>query len=69
MDDKKDRNNADQSGGITHKEDINAGSTAFNQGSEQDPDYNKGVKVSDKEKLTGHRPLIESEDGAEDEVD
>jgi hypothetical protein len=34
--------------------DMNAGSGAFNQGSEQDPDYNKGTKVSDKEKKTGH---------------
>ena len=39
-----------QAGGVTHKKDINAGSGAFNQGSEQDPDYNKGTKVSDEEK-------------------
>jgi hypothetical protein len=33
----------DQAGGITHKKDLNAGSGAFNQGAEQDPDYNDGV--------------------------
>ena len=43
-----------QAGGITDKKDINAGSGAFNQGSEQDPGYNDGTKVSDKEKKTGH---------------
>ena len=43
-----------QSGGITDKKDYNAGSGAFNQGSEQDPEYNKGTPVSDKEKATGH---------------
>ncbi|MBC7947426.1 MAG: hypothetical protein H7Y42_06075 [Chitinophagaceae bacterium] len=32
-----------QAGGITHKKDKNAGSGGFNQGSEQDPDYDKGV--------------------------
>lgn len=46
--------NSHQAGGITDKKDINAGSGAFNQGSEQDPDYNKGTKVSDEEKETGH---------------
>lgn len=51
---KKDQQN--QAGGITHKKDMNAGSGAFNQGAEQDPDYDKGTKVSDEEKLTGHRP-------------
>ena len=50
----KDREN--QAGGITHKRDKNAGSGAFNQGAEQDPDYDKGTKVSDEEKLTGHLP-------------
>jgi hypothetical protein len=45
-----------QAGGITHKHDMNAGSGAFNQGSEQDPDYDKGTKVSDEEKRTGHLP-------------
>jgi hypothetical protein len=53
---KKDPEN--QAGGITHKKDKNAGSGAFNQGAEQDPDYDKGTKVSDEEKLTGHTPLI-----------
>ena len=43
-----------QSGGISDKHDMNAGSGAFNQGSEQDPEYNKGTPVSDKEKATGH---------------
>lgn len=32
-----------QFGGITDKRDNNAGSGAFNQGSEQDPAYNDGV--------------------------
>ena len=45
-----------QAGGITDKKDINAGSGAFNQGSEQDPGYNDGTKVSDEEKRTGHTP-------------
>ncbi len=46
----------EQSGGITHKGDKNAGSGAFNQGSEQDPNYDDGTKVSDEEKRTGHSP-------------
>jgi hypothetical protein len=54
---KKDRNHQ-QHGGITDKHDKNAGSSAFNQGSEQDPVYNEGVKVSDEEKATGHTPAI-----------
>jgi hypothetical protein len=33
----------EQAGDSTHKHDKNAGSGAFNQGSEQDPDYNEGV--------------------------
>jgi hypothetical protein len=41
-----DDRNKQQSGGITHKHDKNAGSGGFNQGSEQDPDYNKGVPAS-----------------------
>ena len=45
-----------QAGGITDKKDINAGSGAFNQGSEQDPGYNDGTKVSDEEKRTGQPP-------------
>lgn len=45
-----------QSGGITDKHEMNAGSGAFNQGSEQDPAYNDGTKVSDEEKETGHTP-------------
>ena len=40
----------------------NAGSGAFNQGSAQDPDYDKGVPVSDEEKRTGNPPTpIEKE--------
>ncbi len=35
--------NTDQAGGITDKKDKNAGSGAFNQGSEQDPNMNDGV--------------------------
>lgn len=50
------KNKKDQAGGITDKKDINARSGAFNQGSEQDPNYNKGTKVPDEEKLTGHTP-------------
>jgi len=41
---------------IKHKREKNAGAGAFNQGSEHDPDYDKGVKVSDEEKKTGHKP-------------
>ena len=52
-DPKKDKQ---QSGGITHKRDKNAGSGAFNQGSEQDPNYDEGTQVSDEEKKTGHSP-------------
>ncbi len=55
MTNKKTGNN-NQSGGITDKKDVNAGSGAFNQGSEQDPHYDKGTKVSDEEKETGHTP-------------
>jgi hypothetical protein len=44
--------NKGQQDGSTGKKDTNAGSAGFNQGAEQDPDYNKGTKVSDKEKLT-----------------
>jgi hypothetical protein len=47
---------ADLQGGVTDKKETNAGSGAFNQGSEQDPDYNKGTNVSDEEKRTGHNP-------------
>ena len=43
-------------GGVTDKKDNNAGSAAFNQGAEQDPNYNEGTKVSDEEKRTGHTP-------------
>lgn len=53
---KKKSSDTDQSGGITHKKDSNAGSGAFNQGSEQDPDFDKGTRVSDEEKKTGQPP-------------
>ncbi|MES1218398.1 MAG: hypothetical protein ABUT20_23025 [Bacteroidota bacterium] len=46
-----------QSGGITDKKDNNAGSGAFNQGSEQDTSYQDGTQVSDEEKETGHIPM------------
>ena len=45
-----------QAGGIADKKDINAGSGAFNQGSQQDPNYNDGTKLSDEEKRTGNTP-------------
>lgn len=53
---KKSKKIDDQSGGITDKKDVNAGSGAFNQGSSQDPEYLNGVPVSDEEKKTGHSP-------------
>jgi hypothetical protein len=43
MEEKKNDKANKQSGGITHKQDKNAGSGAFNQGSEQDPHYDEGV--------------------------
>lgn len=45
-----------QVGSNTNNKDINAGSGGFNQGSEQDLDYNDGTKLSDEEKKTGHTP-------------
>lgn len=51
-----DKSNKEYSNKVTHKKEPNAGSGGFNQGSEQDPDYDKGTKVSDEEKLTGHQP-------------
>jgi len=53
MNKKKADNNNSQSGGT---DDFNAGSSAFNQGTEQDPSFNDGTKVSDEEKRTGHTP-------------
>lgn len=50
-----------QYGGVTDKKDKNAGSGAFNEGTEQDPNYNDGTKVSDKEKETGHLPFPRKE--------
>ena len=41
--DKKQKNNNAQHGGVTEKHDKNAGSGAFNQGSEQDEKMNEGV--------------------------
>jgi hypothetical protein len=49
-----------QHGGLTDKKDKNAGSGAFNEGAEQDPDYNKGTPVTDEEKQTGHLPFPSS---------
>jgi hypothetical protein len=46
-----------QHGGVTDKIDKNAGSGAFNEGAEQDPNYNKATKVSDREKESGHLPF------------
>lgn len=46
----------DQQGTDTHKTQPNAGSGAFNQGAEADPDFDKGTEVSDEEKRTGHLP-------------
>jgi hypothetical protein len=37
------KSRTDQAGGVTDKKDKNAGSGAFNQGSEQDPDMDRGV--------------------------
>ena len=51
-------NKKSRSGGVTDKKEDNGGSGAFKQGSEQDPNYNKGTKVSDEEKLTGHLPSL-----------
>lgn len=45
-----------QHGGITDKKDKNAGSGAFNEGTEQDPNFNEGTPVTDEEKKTGHLP-------------
>jgi hypothetical protein len=66
MSDKEIKKN-DQAGGITHKKDLNAGSGGFNQGSEQDPDFDQGTQVSDEEKLTGETPSPgKSKDGDND---
>ena len=66
---KKNLDKQDQAGGITHKKDLNAGSGGFNQGVEQDPDYDKGTKVSDEEKATGYIPSPgqSKEEGRDDE--
>jgi hypothetical protein len=39
----QDKKKSDQQGGITDKRDKNAGSGAFNQGSAQDPDLDRGA--------------------------
>jgi hypothetical protein len=41
-------------GDATGKQEKNAGSASFNEGVEQDPNYDDGTKVSDEEKKTGH---------------
>ncbi|PZR26092.1 MAG: hypothetical protein DI535_15550 [Citrobacter freundii] len=51
-----DKSNKEYSNKVTQQKEPNAGSGGFNQGSEQDPDFDKGTKVSDEEKLTGHQP-------------
>lgn len=56
-DKKKGNTGNKQHGGVTDKKDKNAGSGAFNEGAEQDPNYNKATKVSDREKETGHLPF------------
>jgi hypothetical protein len=43
MEDKQIKTGNTQHGGVTDKQDKNAGSGAFNQGSEQDPHLNEGV--------------------------
>ena len=53
---KKNANSNNNRSGVSEKEDSNAGSSAFNQGIEQDPSFNDGTKVSDEEKRTGHSP-------------
>ena len=50
------KKNKQQSAVTTHKRDKNSGSGSFNQGSEQDPNYDEGTQVSDEEKKTGHSP-------------
>jgi hypothetical protein len=51
--------NDQQHGGITDKQDKNAGSGAFNQGAAQDPDYNN---VFDNEQVRFPRKSNESKD-------
>ena len=53
---KQNNKNNDTSGGNEDRHAKNAGSSGFNQGSEQDPDYDKGITISDEEKKTGHTP-------------
>ena len=59
---------ADQSGGITDKHDKNAGSAAFNQGSVQDPDLDRGAsdqtpdpEKASREKQNPKTPLRDDE--------
>ena len=40
---KETKNDITQKGGVTEKQDKNAGSGAFNQGAKQDPTMNEGV--------------------------
>ncbi len=49
-------NSSKQRAGITDKKDKNAGSGSFNQGSEQDPNYNDGVANG-----TPHPELVSKE--------
>jgi hypothetical protein len=55
--------NNQQSGGVTHKQDKNAGSGGFNQGSEQDADYNKGVGADPKDLKQTTRKKENPKDG------
>ena len=51
-----------QAGGITDKKDINAGSGAFNQGAEQDPNYNDGVADDPKNLKQSRKRKVKSID-------
>jgi hypothetical protein len=55
-----------QQTGKPRQDDLNKGSGAFNQGAEQDSDYNDGTKVTDEEKETGHTPLTEKKENPKD---
>jgi hypothetical protein len=48
----------DQAGGVADKKNMNADSSASNEGSQQDPHDNNGRKLTDEEKETGHSALL-----------
>ena len=54
-------NNVKQTQDTNEKKDSNVGSATFNQGSEQDAEYNDDIPVSDEEKKTGHLPSLGKE--------